>query len=174
MSWANYAINNDYQLPYWEFGMNSKMRAWFPCRGMVHRRPQYTDSATNGFERIRGALNGAHDGLRDAYADARAAGTTTITPQMLFGATWRHWGLLKKIQSASRGQFQLAIDGVNQGLVQDQYGSGPSWVEVDLGAKTFSTSGSKEFKFTVKGKNASSPAYSLTFDYIKLSPAIAN
>ncbi|HEY5706878.1 MAG TPA: sialate O-acetylesterase [Terrimicrobiaceae bacterium] len=70
----------------------------------------------------------------------------------------------------SRGQFQLAIDGVNQGAVQDQYQSAPSWIEADLGERTFGTAGSKEFKFTVAGKNAKSPAYSLTFDSIKLIP----
>jgi hypothetical protein len=101
VSWANHAITNGYQLPYWELGNELENTGMVSVQGDGSSPSQYTDFATNGFERIRAALNGAHDGLRDAYADARAAGTTTITPQMLFGATWRHWGLLKKIQSAN-------------------------------------------------------------------------
>jgi hypothetical protein len=75
----------------------------------------------------------------------------------------------------SRGMFQLAIDGANQGSVQDEYGTATgsaAYAVLDLGAKTFATSGNKQFKFTVTGKNAGSPGYSLTFDNIQLIPRI--
>ncbi|HSI08205.1 MAG TPA: glycoside hydrolase family 16 protein [Rariglobus sp.] len=76
------------------------------------------------------------------------------------------------LSTSNRGQFQLSVDGVNQGSVQDQYGSG-IFVEVDLGNVTFGTAGNKAFKFTVTGKNASSAGYNLNFDYIKLTPVAA-
>lgn len=74
-----------------------------------------------------------------------------------------------KISTANRGQFQLSIGGVNQGAVQDEFGDG-IFVEVDLGNVTFSTAGDKSFRFTVTGKNASSPGYNINMDYIKLTP----
>lgn len=69
---------------------------------------------------------------------------------------------------STRGQFQLAIDGVNQGSVQDQYAASAVWQDYYLGAKTFTTTGNKVFKFTVTGKNASSSGYDLVVDTITL------
>lgn len=74
---------------------------------------------------------------------------------------------------ATRGIFQLAIDGVNQGSPQDGYNATVEYIEADLGNKTFSSSGTKEFRFTVTGKNANSLGYTLAFDYIKLVPVSA-
>lgn len=71
-------------------------------------------------------------------------------------------------KAATRGRCQLSIDGVNQGAVLEQYASVSSWEEVDLGTKTFSSTGNKTFKFTVTGKNPSGTGYDLAFDYIKL------
>jgi beta-glucanase (GH16 family) len=78
------------------------------------------------------------------------------------------------LSTSNRGQFQLSIDGVNQGAVQDEYGSG-IYVEVDLADKTFATAGNKQFRFTVVGKNVSSPvdSYNINFDYIKLTAVAA-
>ena len=67
------------------------------------------------------------------------------------------------------GQFQLAIDGTNQGAVQDEYGP-TDYPVFDFGTKAFPTAGNKAFNFTVTGKNASSTGYSLTFDYFSLTP----
>lgn len=69
-----------------------------------------------------------------------------------------------------RGMFQLAIDNANQGTVQDQYSASASYVELNLGSKTFTTAGERTFKFTVTGRNANSNGYTLSFDYIKLTP----
>lgn len=73
---------------------------------------------------------------------------------------------------ASRGIGQLSVSGVNVGPAEDQYmaTSNGIWKEFDVGNVTFSSAGSYQFKFTVTGKNASSSGYSLTFDYIKLTP----
>lgn len=68
----------------------------------------------------------------------------------------------------SRGIFQLSIDGVNQGNPQDLYQSNIGYKYLDLGTKTFSTSGNKNFTFTVTGKNSSSYDYSLIIDNIRL------
>jgi len=74
----------------------------------------------------------------------------------------------------SRGKFQLAVDGINQGSEQDQYATGARFVEADLGTKTFSTAGDKHFKFTVTGKNGASTSYQLCFDYIRLTPIVSS
>ena len=73
---------------------------------------------------------------------------------------------------SSRGQFQLSIGGIAQGGVQDQYAASTGYEELALGQKTFTSSGANIFTFTVTGKNASSPGYSLMFDYIKLIPRL--
>ena len=74
---------------------------------------------------------------------------------------------------SSRGQFQLSIDGIAQGGVQDQYAATNGYYEeLPLGEKTFTSSGARVFTFTVTGKNASSPGYSLMFDTIKLTPRL--
>jgi beta-glucanase (GH16 family) len=70
----------------------------------------------------------------------------------------------------TRGRFRLSIDGVNQGGEVDQYSSTPAQAEVDLGNKTFTTAGNKNFTFTVTGKTTGSLGRDLTFDYLKLFP----
>lgn len=86
-------------------------------------------------------------------------------------------------KDSSRGQFRLSIAGGAAGPAQDSYSSviPPGTVGheaavnykyeiLDLGPVTFTTTGSKTFRFTVSGKNASSSGYGLTLDYIHLSP----
>ena len=69
----------------------------------------------------------------------------------------------------SRGKYQLSIGGTNQGSEVDQYASSATWREVDLGNVSFSSTGSKTFKFSVTGKNSSSSGYTGSVDYIKLT-----
>jgi hypothetical protein len=68
-----------------------------------------------------------------------------------------------------RGKYQLTIDGTNQGSAQDNYSASSTYVELDLGNVTFSTTGNKLFRFKCTGKNSSSSSYKLFTDYIKLS-----
>ncbi|MCL6457725.1 MAG: carbohydrate-binding protein, partial [Gorillibacterium sp.] len=68
-----------------------------------------------------------------------------------------------------RGSAQLYIDGVAQGSTIDQYQSAQGYALVDLGNVTFSSSGMKQFKFQVTGKNAASSVYTLATDYISLT-----
>lgn len=72
-------------------------------------------------------------------------------------------------KASSHGKYQLAIDGTNQGAVQDLYNSTDTFVEVDLGTKDL-TVGTRAFKFTVTGKNASSSDYRLGVDQVNLYP----
>ncbi|MDB6095198.1 MAG: hypothetical protein JWM32_2760 [Verrucomicrobia bacterium] len=67
-----------------------------------------------------------------------------------------------------RGIYQLAIDGVNQGSSFDAYAATAAYVEVDCGTVVFTTAGTKMFRFTCLGKNASSGAYKLYGDSIAL------
>jgi hypothetical protein len=71
---------------------------------------------------------------------------------------------------SNRGIFQLSIDGVNQGLAQDEFSAVTSYVARDLGTVTFATTGTKMFKFLVTGRNVSSTGWWLAFDYIELVP----
>ncbi len=71
---------------------------------------------------------------------------------------------------ASRGIMQLSVNGTNVGPAEDQYVSSSTWVEFDIGNVTLSSAGSQPFKFTVVGKNSASSGYSISFDYIKLTP----
>jgi len=116
------------------------------------------------------ASNGAYEGLAaDTIGDY-----ITYTVPVTTAGTYDVRVRFKRaaLSTSNRGQFQLSIDGVNQGSVQDEYGSGV-FVEVDLGNVVFNTAGNKAFKFTVTGKNASSVGYSVNFDYIKLTPVSA-
>lgn len=86
-------------------------------------------------------------------------------------------------KDSTRGQFQLSIAGGAPGPVQDLYSDvvppgnpehgaavNYKYETLDLGTTTFTTTGSKAFKFTVSGKNIASSGFSLVFDYIHLSP----
>jgi hypothetical protein len=68
----------------------------------------------------------------------------------------------------SRGQYQLSIDGVNQGPVRDEYSSTAVFAEADLGTVTFTDLGARTFTFTVVGRNASSTGYNIAVDAIRL------
>ncbi|WP_232436735.1 family 43 glycosylhydrolase [Paenibacillus senegalimassiliensis] len=69
-----------------------------------------------------------------------------------------------------RGQFQMSVNGVNHGSVQDLYANSLSYAELSVANITFSSAGQKSFKFNVAGKNNASSGYFLGLDYIKLVP----
>ncbi len=68
----------------------------------------------------------------------------------------------------NRGQYQLSIDGVNQGPVRDEYSSSAVFAEADLGTVTFTDLGARTFTFTVVGRNAASTGYNVAVDSIRL------
>lgn len=51
---------------------------------------------------------------------------------------------------------------------QDLYASGSQYVDLDLGKKTFTSSGMRYFRFKVKGSNSQSQGYKLAIDALKL------
>ena len=70
---------------------------------------------------------------------------------------------------STRGIDQLSVNGTNLGPTEDEYAATETWKEFDMGAVSL-PSGNSVFKFTVTGKNASSSGYTLSWDYIKLTP----
>jgi hypothetical protein len=70
---------------------------------------------------------------------------------------------------STRGMSQLSVNGIKVGGIVDQYSSPDSWQEFDLGAVNLAA-GNQPFTFTVTGKNAASSGFTLSFDYIKLTP----
>ncbi|MBB6671866.1 CBM96 family carbohydrate-binding protein [Cohnella nanjingensis] len=76
------------------------------------------------------------------------------------------------------GDFQLAVDGTNQGGQVSLFEAAPAhpqnglgYKKTDMGTVTFATAGNHQFRYTVTGKNASSTGYQLYFDVIKLVQA---
>jgi hypothetical protein len=65
---------------------------------------------------------------------------------------------LKLKQSSASGKVQLDIDGTNQGGEIDLYAAADNYLEIDLGTKSFASTGTKQFRLTVSGKHASSTA----------------
>ncbi len=69
----------------------------------------------------------------------------------------------------TRGVDQLTVNGTNLGPTEDEYAATEAWKEFDMGTVSL-PAGNSVFKFTVVGKNAASSGYTLSWDYIKLSP----
>ena len=69
----------------------------------------------------------------------------------------------------TRGINQLAVNGTNLGTTEDEYSATEVWKEFDMGTVALAA-GNQVFKFTVTGKNASSSGFTLSWDYIKLTP----
>ena len=70
----------------------------------------------------------------------------------------------------TRGIFQLSVNGNHVGAAQDEYARSETFREYSLGTVSITSAGKAAFNFTVTGKNAASSGYSLSFDYIKLTP----
>jgi N-acetylneuraminic acid mutarotase len=70
--------------------------------------------------------------------------------------------------SGRSGKFQLLVDEVKQGGVEDQYSALTGYQVYDLGTVTFTGSGESAFQFLVTDKNSNSVGYHLLFDYIEL------
>lgn len=71
----------------------------------------------------------------------------------------------------SRGIYQLAVNGVNQGPPIDAYSAGDGYRLVFPGRKHFSSAGNASFRLTVTGKNPAATGYTFATDYIELIPA---
>jgi hypothetical protein len=103
-----------------------------------------------------------------SYANANAVGGwVQYTVNVPASGTYNVKVQVKK--HPDRGTAQLYIDGTAQGAPIDEYQSTQGYVAVDLGNVTFGSSGNKQFKFQVTGKNVSSSTYTLATDYISLT-----
>jgi len=77
--------------------------------------------------------------------------------------------IMVRVKNASdTAAFRLSVDGVDQGEIQDTYRIPGLYEELDVGEKTFASSGNKTFKFTVTGKPAGAANYKLILDRILL------
>ena len=99
--WANYAITKGYALPYWELGNEIEGYSEVSIIYDGASANDFPDAKPNGFASIASGLSGAYQGIKDTYATARANGKTTVTPQVLFGCCYRHWGFLAKLQQVN-------------------------------------------------------------------------
>jgi Legume lectin domain/Chitobiase/beta-hexosaminidase C-terminal domain len=68
-----------------------------------------------------------------------------------------------------RGMWQLSLDGINVGSVQDEYNANEKYVAFDVGPIFIGTAGNHSFKFTVTGRNAAATDYKISFDYLQLN-----
>ena len=63
-----------------------------------------------------------------------------------------------------RGMWQLAIDGVNVGPVEDQYSASPVLGTFDVGPVFINAAGNHTLTFTVTGRNPKATDYKISFD----------
>ncbi len=101
--WADYAIAKHYHLPYWELG--NELENWSLVKIVYDGASpdEFPDKTPGGFVALASSQNGAYHGIQDTYAAARVRGETDVVPQVLFGATYRHWGLLAKVAQYDGG-----------------------------------------------------------------------
>ena len=102
------------------------------------------------------------------YFNATAIGNyiTYTVPVAVAGTYHVRVGVQTK---PNKGRFRLLINGIAQGVVQDEYTASVGYEVRDLGT-VYLNAGNQAFKFTVTGKNASSTGYTLAFDYLDLIP----
>jgi rhamnogalacturonyl hydrolase YesR len=72
-------------------------------------------------------------------------------------------------KNADMGRWQFFTAGRNVGAPQDAYSSAFTYTEVDVGQVTYTSAGTKVFRFTVTGKNGASSGYCTAIDYVMLT-----
>ncbi|MFC4779175.1 carbohydrate-binding protein [Paenibacillus sp. GCM10023252] len=71
-------------------------------------------------------------------------------------------------KTSTRGMFQLSVDGVNKGSIQNLYASSAQYTEMSVASDVQLSAGDRRFKFYVTGTTGT--GYQLGIDYIKLIP----
>jgi len=112
------------------------------------------DAAASGKSYSRGSFDAANDFIQYS-ASIPAPGTYNVK--------------VRFAKAPDLGRWQFQTGGVNVGARQDAYGNAFAFSEVSLGNATYSTPGTKQFKFTVTGKNSASAGYSTAIDYVMLT-----
>ena len=70
----------------------------------------------------------------------------------------------------NQGIFQFAVDGTNQGSLQNEYSPTIGYDVRDLGPITFSSPGTKTFRFSIAGQDPNSNGYEFICDYLDVAP----
>jgi hypothetical protein len=112
--------------------------------------------------------SGFPDGVGTVFYAPGAGASISFTVNVANAGTYRV--RVSGNKAPNRGSWQLAVDGANVGPVANEYSATIGFVEYDLGTVSIPTAGNHTFKFTVTGKNASSTAFFVSFDYIQLTP----
>lgn len=102
---------------------------------------------------------------------ANVNGTVTFQTGTIQPGTYGVIVWFKKASNA--GRFQVAVgtsagSTTNLGAVQDGYRSSAQYTKVNLGTITVTSAGTRFFKFTATGKNASSSAHWMFIDAIQI------
>lgn len=71
------------------------------------------------------------------------------------------------LEGPPRAEWQLSIDGTNQGGVFDGYATSHRSIDLPLGSRSFSA-GTHTFRFTTVGINSQATQWNIAFDYIKV------
>jgi hypothetical protein len=112
--------------------------------------------------------SGFPDGVGTVFYAPGAGANLSFTVKVANAGTYRV--RVSGNKGPNRGSWQLAVDGANVGPVAGEYSATVGFVEYDLGTASIPATGNHTFKFTVTGKNASSTAFFVSFDYIRLIP----
>src|SRR5262249_52138175 len=117
----------------------------------------------------RVALDTGYSNGQGVILEGHQAGDfITFTFNVPTARTYDLRGRIKRLNN--RGIWQFDSTGVKHGPTVDGYSASAAFVEMDLGPVTFVSSGNKNFRFTLTGKNASSTDFWIAIDYIKLIP----
>ena len=118
------------------------------------RQQDMSDPLASGGQYHHGSFNAVNDAIQYSVG-VSTPGTYNVR--------------VRFAKDADLGTWQFYTAGLTVGAPQDAYGSAFTWAEVDLGQVTYSTSGTKVFKFTVTGKNSASSGYRTGIDYVMLT-----
>ncbi len=135
--------------------------------GIKFEAESLVTSVSTGDNHVIGTDTAASNGSLD-YANLNAVGDwVDYTVNVPSAGTYNVKAQVKK--HPDRGTAQLYIDGSPQGVPIDEYASSQGYTELDLGQIAFTSAGNKTFRFQITGKHASSGAYTLATDFIRLT-----
>ncbi|MDQ2946600.1 MAG: pyrrolo-quinoline quinone [Acidobacteriota bacterium] len=124
--------------------------------------------STSGASLQRLSWSGFPDGVGTKLAATAIGNSVTFTLNVPAEGNYDVRVSAKELNT--RGIFQLSVNSNHVGFAQDEYARSETFREYSLGTVSIAAAGGAAFKFTVTGKNAASSGYSLSFDYIKLTP----
>jgi hypothetical protein len=174
----------------WDLFQFDTQRKASVLAGLANNTPPHTDTVVSAVpikfesenltvlaasDTTRVITSGSFSNSEGTILDANAVGdyVTYNVPGLIAGSYDLRIGVKN---TNTRGIWQNAIAPAgsttfsNHGLPVDEYTPGDVFTEIDLGTLNLGSSGDKQFRFTVTGKNSASSGYSIAFDYITLIP----